>query len=157
MALSVTDFRSAGFRIDAGIPDAVLNRSLTAAAVIAQDTIGDDARAAVSDIDAEGQYAYIVSGGTSADGRTLIGYDVAVYNIAYALLLRDNAFASVFGTTRKRDEYSENVEPADYARQWYAFGVSALHAVCRELVRVHLVEREQFRTVNVPMLAEQPF
>ena len=112
MALSVTDFRSAGFRIDAGLPDAVLNRSLTAAAVIAQDTIGDDARAAVSDIDAEGQFAYIVSGGTSADGRTLIGYDVAVYNIAYALLLRDNAFASVFGTTRKRDEYSENVEPA---------------------------------------------
>lgn len=157
MALSVTDFRSAGFRIDAGIPDAVLNRSLTAAAVIAQDSIGDDARAAVSDIDAEGQFAYIVSGGNAADGHTLIGYDPAVYNIAYALLLRDNAFASVFGTTRKRDEYSENVDPADYARQWYAFGVAALHAVCKELVRVELVEHDKFRTVNVPMLAEKPF
>lgn len=157
MALSITDFRTAGFRIDAGIPDGVLQRSLNSAAVIAQDCIGQDALTALLAIDPEGEFAYIVSGGNAADGHTLIGYDVAVYNIAYALLLRDNAFASVYGTTRKRDEYSENVDPADYARQWYAFGVAALHAVCKELVRVELVEHDKFRTVNVPMLAEKPF
>ena len=152
MFLTTTILRNQGLRIDAGITDAVLNRCIADTQVLCEALLGADATAILK---GEQATSVLLVGGDTTDGKYLIGLQRSASYIAYALLLRDDAFASVYGTTRKRDEYSENVEPADYARQWYASGERGLSALIEQLIAEdRLPKTYRLKPQNVPFINE---
>lgn len=152
MFLTVTILRNQGLRIDAGITDAVLNRCIADTQVLCEALLGADATAILK---GEQATSILLVGGDTTDGKYLLGLQRSASYIAYALLLRDDAFASVYGTTRKRDEYSENVEPADYARQWYASGERGLSALIEQLIAEdRLPKTYRLKPQNVPFINE---
>ncbi len=152
MFLTVTILRNQGLRIDAGITDAVLNRSIADTQVLCEALLGADATAIIK---GEQATSVLLVGGDTTDGKYLLGLQRSASYIAYALLLRDDAFASVYGTTRKRDEYSENVEPADYARQWYAAGERGLSALIEQLIEEdRLPKTYRLKPQSVPFINE---
>lgn len=152
MFLTSSILRNQGLRIDAGIVDAVLNRCIADTQVLCEAMLGADATAILK---GEQATSVLLVGGDTTDGKYLIGLQRSASYIAYALLLRDNAFASVYGTTRKRDEYSENVEPADYARQWYASGERGLSALIEQLISEdRLPKTYRLKPQSIPFINE---
>lgn len=155
MFTNATIMRQQGLRIDAGIPDAVLDRCAIDAQVIIEAMLGREAVGAAKGLDVDPPN-YIIVGGDGEDGY-IIGIRRAASYIAFALLLRDDVYASVYGTTRKRDEYSYVADPVDAAREWYARGAEGVKAVSRELVALSLITRDRYQSQNVPLIAEKAF
>jgi hypothetical protein len=120
--------------------------------VLCEALLGADATAIIK---GEQATSVLLVGGDTTEGKYLLGLQRSASYIAYALLLRDNAFASVYGTTRKRDEYSENVEPADYARQWYASGERGLSSLIEQLIAEdRLPKTYRLKPQSVPFINE---
>lgn len=152
--MTPTTLRTFGLRIDAGLPDAVLQLHITNAQVIVEELIGMATWAVVGTLTATDA---VLKGGTGTDGRTLLGLERSAAYIAYSLMLHDNVFASTFGTTYKRDEYSTAADPADNARQWYAYGLKGVQQALNELAQRGSITDNKLHHVDTPLIAEKPF
>lgn len=129
--LTVTQFRSYGFRLDQGIQDAVLLRCIQEAEEwFAVRYFKTDNYLALLSMPADSP---VISGGIYTNGAgekfVLAGYLKAVAHIAYGALLRDNINATTFGSVRKRDEHSDNVDPWDNAKYHDTIGRGWLHDI----------------------------
>lgn len=143
--------RTYGLRIDAGITDDVLRRCIELAQLYAEKMLGQDCVSACKAVEAT---APILVGG-DVDGRLLLGLNKSIGYIAYALLLRDNVFLSVFGSVQKYDEYSRQADPQDIARMHYAEGEAGL----RDVFNAYVAEAQpspmpNFKPCNIPFLNE---
>lgn len=154
MLLTPTTLRTYGLRIDAGIPDAVLQLHITNAQVLVEELLGMTTWAVVAQLQ---DVDVVLKGGTGSDGRTLLGLERSAAYIAYALLLHDNVFASTFGTTNKRDEYSTAADPTDVSRQWYAYGIKGVEQAAGELKQRGSITNDNLNHIDVPLVAEKPF
>ena len=67
----------------------------------------------------------LVGGGYTKGDETfyIAGLHRAISYIAYAYLLLDDICASSFGSVRKKDDYSENVDAYEEARRHFASGI----------------------------------
>lgn len=124
MILTTNILRSYGFRIDAGIQDAQLQRAVDEAEQgFAVRYFGQEHYQHLLTLEANDP---IIAGGTipTHDGGSAIiaGYMKAVAYIAYACLLRHNINATTFGSVRKKDEHSDNVDPWEVARYFESYG-----------------------------------
>lgn len=152
MFLTATILRNQGLRIDAGIADATLNRCIADTQVLCEAMLGADATALLK---GEQATSVLLVGGDTNSGNYLLGLQRSASYIAYALLLRDNIFASVYGTTNKRDELSNQADPTDPARQWYANGERGLSAIIAELITEgRLDKKTKLHPQNVPFINE---
>ena len=155
MFLTTTILRNQGLRIDAGIVDAVLNRCIVDTQVLCEAMLGADATAILK---GEQATSVLLVGGDTTEGKYLLGLQRSASYIAYALLLRDNVFASVYGTTNKRDDLSNQVDPVDAARQWYANGERGLSALIEQLITEdRLPKTYRIRPQSVPFINELAF
>ena len=57
-----------------------------------------------------------LEGGVTDDGKVIAGLKQVIFHLAYAHLMYDNLYVSAFGTTRKRDDYSEHPSREDIYR-----------------------------------------
>lgn len=116
--LTPTIFKSYGFRIDAGIPDVVLERCIEEAQqwYAARYFKSDNYMTLVNTSNDDP----IMKGGvvTNTKGKQVIiaGFLKAAAHIAYACLLQDYGVASTFSTVRKKDDHSENIDPWDLCK-----------------------------------------
>ena len=62
------------------------------------------------------QHQIEIEGGVTDDGRVIEGLRQVICHMAYAHLLYDNLYVSSFGTTLKKDDYSEHPSREDIYR-----------------------------------------
>lgn len=112
---TITSLRSAGFRIDRGVQDEVLQRCLRYAEVyLLREMIGVQA---LTEAQALASTDPLIAGSDTFEGlRRGIEY------LAVSHLLMDDVFASTFGTVRKNDENSTNPDPWEVAKRYETIG-----------------------------------
>lgn len=74
--------------------------------------------------------------GGEYQGRYIVGLKRAIFNLAVAFLLRTDVAATIFGSVRKKDEYSENQTFEtidDYGRFYFTLGETYLKELCEVL------------------------
>lgn len=79
-------------------------------------------------------YNTLITGGlvTDVEGNAVYteGARQALACISFAWLLSNNIASTTFGSVRKTDDYSENVDPFAICRQYYAIGKQMLRTIC---------------------------
>lgn len=78
----------------------------------------------------------VLLNGGEYQGRYIVGLKRAIFNLAVAFLLRTDVAATVFGSVKKKDEYSENQSfdsITDYARFYFTLGETYLNELCEVL------------------------
>ena len=115
MITSVAHLRSAGYRIDMGVTDAVLQRCIEYAERLwLREAIGTTALVAAQALPANDP---LIKGDDTFSGL-LRGLEY----IAVSHLLMDDVFASTFGTIRKKDDNSVNADPWEVAKRYETIG-----------------------------------
>lgn len=78
----------------------------------------------------------VAQDGEDSETVWLAGLRQAEFHLVYAHLLRDNAYVSVFGSVRKKDDYSEQLSVGDImklAHYHHTLGTAYLRELCEYL------------------------
>lgn len=133
MIIDETKLKSYGLPIGGEIQNARLLSAIREAEMaIVKQMIGDDNYRMLSSLAAtapERQGGDITIPG-STDVRTVAGSDAAISYIAMACLLRHDIHATTFGSVKKNDQHSMNVETWDGCRYYYTVGELWIKELC---------------------------
>lgn len=132
MILTYSDLMGYGFRIARDVPQATVELAIeTAELYYLQPSLSGADFCALRDMDAT---AVLISGGLYVDSddnsHFIAGLKKGLAFVAYAELLRMNINATTFGSVRKTDEYSENVDPSANIKYCLSVGLQYIREVC---------------------------
>ena len=90
--------------------------------------------AVLCDLAVDSPYDVRIAGGIYTDERGhrryIAGAKTAIAHIVFAWLLSNNIASTTFGSVRKKDDYSDNVDPFTLCRQYYTIGRQMLRDLC---------------------------
>lgn len=120
--------------ISSEIDPAKIENAINNAEFVVKDKLGDTLFLGFLNGTAD-DISVLLEGG-EYQGRYIVGLKRAIFNLAVAFLLRTDVAATIFGSVRKKDEYSDNQTFEtinDYGRFYFTLGETYLNEICEVL------------------------